>query len=71
MNQDLIRIIDGIAREKNIPTESVFADLEAAMISAVHKQYDQEDEVEVSIDRLNGTITSSRNGEALSVKELG
>ena len=71
MNQDLVRIIDGIAREKNIATEAVFVDLEAAMISAVHKQYDQEDEVQVSIDRLNGTITANRNGEALSVKELG
>ena len=71
MNQDLVRIIDGIAREKNIQTEAVFADLEAAMISAVHKQYDQDDEVEVSIDRLNGTISAIRNGEALSVGELG
>ncbi len=71
MNQDLVRIIDGIAREKNIATEAVFVDLEVAMISAVHKQYDQEDEVQVSIDRLNGTITANRNGEALSVKELG
>ena len=71
MNQDLIRIIDGVAREKNIETESVFADLEAAMVSAVRKQFGQTDEVEVAIDRLNGTITASRNGEALSVKELG
>ena len=71
MNQDLIRIIDGVAREKNIETESVFADLEAAMVSAVRKQFGQTDEVDVAIDRLNGTITASRNGEALSVKELG
>ena len=71
MNQDLVRIIDGIAREKNIETEAVFADLEVAMISAVRKQYDQNDEVEVSIDRLNGMITASRNGQALSVGELG
>jgi len=71
MNQDLVRIIDGIAREKSIETEVVFADLEAAMISAVRKQYDQDDEVEVSIDRLDGTLTASRNGEALSVGELG
>ncbi len=71
MNQDLVRIIDGIAREKNIEAEAVFGDLEAAMISAVRKQYDQNDEVEVSIDRLNGTITANRNGEALSVGELG
>lgn len=71
MNQDLVRIIDGIAREKNITTEAVFADLEVAMISAVRKQYEPEDEVEVSIDRLNGTITANRNGQGLSVKELG
>jgi len=71
MNQDLVRIIDGIAREKNIETEAVFTDLEAAMISAVRKQYDQADEVQVIIDRLSGTIQASRNGEPISVTELG
>ena len=71
MNQELVRIIDGIAREKNIDTESVFVDLEAAMVSAVRKQYGQTDEVEVSIDRLSGVIEASRNGESLSVAELG
>ena len=71
INQDLIRIIDGIAREKNIQTESVFTDLEVAMISAVRKQFGQTDEVEVSIDRLNGSIEATRNGKSLSVRELG
>ena len=33
MNQELLRIIDGIARDKNIDRESIFADLEAAMVS--------------------------------------
>ena len=71
MNQDLVRIIDGIAREKNIEKEAVFADLEAAMVSAVHKQYDQDDEVQIEIDRVSGTITALRNGQPLSVGELG
>ena len=71
MNQELVRIVDGIAREKNIEPEAVFTDLEAAMISAVRKQYDQDDEVQVSINRLSGEIEASRNGEPLSVKELG
>ena len=71
MNQELVRIIDGIAREKNIEAKAIFADLEAAMISAVRKQYDQADEVEVSIDRVSGEIRASRNSEPLSVKELG
>jgi N utilization substance protein A len=71
MNQELVRIIDGIAREKNIETEAVFTDLEAAMISAVRKQYDQADEVQVSIDRLSGVIQASRNSEPISVAELG
>ena len=71
MNQELVRIIDGIAREKNIETEAVFTDLEVAMVSAVRKQYDQTDEVQVKIDRLSGTIEASRNGEPLSFGELG
>jgi hypothetical protein len=32
MNQELIRIVDNIARDKNIDRESIFLDLEEAMV---------------------------------------
>ena len=39
MNQELLRIVDNIARDKNIDKESIFADLEEAMVSAVRKHF--------------------------------
>src|SRR6476660_1269022 len=43
MNQDLLRIVDGICREKNIDREGFLLDLETAMSSAVKKIYETED----------------------------
>lgn len=71
MNPELIRIVDGIARDKNIDKEMVLGDLEAAMESAIRKKYGQDEEVIVQIDRLNGGITASLNGEPISMAELG
>ena len=71
MNAELVRIVDSISRDKNIDKESVFVDLEQAMESAVRKAYGQMDEVTVSIDRLSGDITASRNGKPVEMRELG
>jgi N utilization substance protein A len=71
MSSDLLRIVDGLSREKNIDRETVFQDLEAAMVSAARKAYGQDDEVTVNIDRDTGQITASRFGEAIELKDLG
>ncbi len=71
MNADLIRIVDSISRDKNIDKESVYVDLEQAIVSAVRKQYGQLDEVVVTIDRLTGDISAVRNGEPIHTRELG
>jgi len=61
MNQELIRIIENIARDKNIDKESIFQDLESAMVSAARKhfgvQHNTEVEVAVHINRENGEYT--------------
>ena len=73
MNQDLLRIIDGIAREKNIETEAVFTDLEAAMISGVRKHFGgaEEMEITVQIDRSNGEISAYKDGEQIDIRRFG
>ena len=51
MNQELLRIVDNIARDKNIDKESIFVDLEEAMISAARKHFGEpESEITVHID---------------------
>ncbi|MBN2560847.1 MAG: transcription termination/antitermination protein NusA [Phycisphaerae bacterium] len=71
MASELVRIVDGLARDKNIDKELVFGDLEEAMKSAIRKKYGQEEGVEVSIDRLSGDIGASLDGEPISMNELG
>ena len=72
MNQELLRIVENIARDKNIDKESIFVDLEEAMISAARKHFgDMESEIEVNIDRESGLIIASRDGEEISIKDLG
>ena len=71
MTQELLRIVDGIAREKNIDPETVIEDLEMAMLSAIRKANSLEDEIVVSINRQSGEITATVNGEQMSVRDLG
>lgn len=71
MNTDLLRFVDSLSRDKNIPKESVLADLEAAMVSAARKAYNETDDVSVKIDRVTGDITASVGGQPIDMKSLG
>ena len=71
MNQELIRIVDALARDKNIDKETMFEDLEAAMLSAIRKANAGTDDVDVRINRETGDITASVEGNAMSVRDLG
>ncbi|MHC4124055.1 MAG: NusA N-terminal domain-containing protein, partial [Planctomycetota bacterium] len=72
MNQELIRIVDNIARDKNIDKESVFADLEEAMVSAARKHFGElESEFVVHIDRTTGEITAFKDKVKIDMRRLG
>ena len=72
MNQELIRIVDNIARDKNIDKESVFVDLEEAMVSAAKKHFGEPDSsVVVHIDRSTGEVTAFKDNEQIDIKQLG
>jgi N utilization substance protein A len=71
MNGELLRIVDSIHRDKNIDKEIIFQGVEAALLSAAKKHYDEEDEVEVTIDRESGNIHALHNGELIEPEALG
>ncbi len=72
MSQELIRIVDNIARDKNIDKESIFVDLEEAMVSAVRKHFGEPDsDIAVHIDRETGEVQTFKNGEQIDIKRLG
>ena len=72
MSQELLRIVDNIARDKNIDKESIFVDLEEAMISAARKHFGEpESDIVVNIDRNTGDITASKDDVQIDIKQLG
>ena len=73
MNQELVRIVDNIARDKNIDRESIFKDLEDAMVSAARKYFgtQEESDIEVTIDRVTGEITAYKDDDQIDIRKLG
>ena len=73
MNPELIRIVDGIARDKNIEREQRYTNIEQAIASALRKQFNVEEtsEFDVKLDRITGDISANRQGEALPLSILG
>lgn len=72
-NQELIRIVDGIARDKAIEREQVYADIEQAVASGLRKHFNTEDTTEfgVTLDRTTGDISVARAGEILPLSVMG
>jgi len=72
MNQELLRIVENIARDKNIDKELIFLDLEEAMVSAARKHFGEpESNIVVNIDRNNGQIVAFKDDVQIDIKRLG
>ncbi|MEE2972954.1 MAG: transcription termination factor NusA [Planctomycetota bacterium] len=65
MNAETLRILDSIARDRNIDRELLIEDLEQAMVSAARKHFNSLDTEEFGchMDRLTGAIRLWRNHE--------
>lgn len=63
MNSETLRILDSIARDRNIDRDLLVQDLEQAMISAARKHFNSLDTEEFGceMDRLTGRISLWRN----------
>jgi N utilization substance protein A len=66
---EVLRIVDAIHRDKNIDKEIVFEGIEAALVSAAKKHYGEEADIEVKIDREDGSITATCDGQELDSEE--
>jgi N utilization substance protein A len=67
---EVLRIVDAIHRDKNIDKEIVFEGIEAALVSALKKHYGEEEDIVVQIDRQNGNVSATHNGELLPSEEV-
>lgn len=68
---DILRYVDSLHREKNIDTELVFSAIEAALQTAAKRQYGDEADIVVTLDRESGRIEAHLEGEPLGEDQIG
>jgi N utilization substance protein A len=68
---DVLRIVDLMHREKNIPKEVIFSGIEAAVLLATQKHFNTEEGVVVTIDRATGGIHAQKGEEVIDPEVLG
>ncbi len=68
---DLLRIVDLMHREKNISKEVIFEGIEAAVQLATEKQYGEEEDIQVSINRDSGEIHAKKGEQVIDPELLG
>ena len=68
--QEMMRILDSIARDRNIDRQVLIADLEQAMVSAARKHFNtiDADEFTCTLDPLSGEMVLLRRGEPVIMK---
>ena len=71
MNQEILRLVDTIHRDKEIEKEVVFQALEAAYLSAVKKKLGESEAFRVVIDRLTGDYRVFDGDREINVPDLG
>ncbi|KAA5540678.1 transcription termination factor NusA [Roseiconus nitratireducens] len=69
--QDILRYVDSLHREKNIDTELVFSAIEAALQTAAKRQYGEDADISVQLNRENGRIMATLDGVALGDDQIG
>lgn len=69
--QDILRYVDSLHREKNIDQEIVFSAIEAALQTAAKRQYGDDSDIVVTLDRKNGQIKAFLSGVALGDDQIG
>jgi N utilization substance protein A len=71
MSVDLVRIVDSIHREKNIPKEVLFDGIESALTTAAKKHFPHAEEISVQIDRETGKTHTTADGSPVDPPDFG
>jgi len=71
MNGEVLRLVDSIARDKNIDREIVFQGIEGALLSAARKQYGPTAVIEATIGRESGEMAIAIDSVPIEPRSLG
>lgn len=67
---EILRIVDAIHRDKNIDKEIVFQAIEAALVTALTRQYGEGASITIQIDRQDGRLSGTHDGAEIDTQEL-
>jgi N utilization substance protein A len=70
---EMLRLVDSIARDRNLDKEVLLRDIEQALVSAARKHFNAADTEEFSaeVDQMSGQIRVYHEGEEIPLDELG
>lgn len=68
---ELLRLVEGIHRDKNIDREVLFESIESALLSAVRKTLGVSEDLRVTVDRETGEISAFDGDQAIDPARLG
>ncbi|QEH33038.1 hypothetical protein OJF2_15340 [Aquisphaera giovannonii] len=71
MSVDLVRIVDSIHRDKNIPKEVLIEGIRSAVQTAARKHYPDAESIEVNFDPDTGSLDATMDGVRMDPAELG
>lgn len=71
MSVDLVRIVDSIHRDKNIPKDVLFEGIESALATAAKKHFPDAEEITVKIDQDSGKISTLTDGKVVVPPDFG
>ena len=60
MSKEILLVADAVSHERGVDKEMIFQALEQALASATKKRYDENADIEVTIDRHSGEYTTVR-----------
>jgi transcription termination/antitermination protein NusA len=70
MSREMLLLVDALAREKSVAKDVVFTALESALAQATKKQFKDEVDVRVSVDRETGEYESFRRWQVVPDGEM-
>ena len=60
MSKEVLLVVESVSNEKGVPASVIFEALELALATATKKRYDEEADIQVTIDRTTGDYVSKR-----------
>lgn len=70
MNKEILMVAEAVSNEKGVSEDIIFEAIELALATAAKKRYDEEAEIEVTIDRKSGDYVTVRRWLVVPDTEL-